>query len=56
MKKIEKALVVAVLAVVFGCSCYSLSTLNQLMSHLDDIERVARMGDGSTFHIIKNEN
>jgi hypothetical protein len=56
MRKIEKMLTVAVLAVVFGCSYYSLSTLNQLMSHLDDIERVARMGNGSTFHIVKNEN
>jgi hypothetical protein len=56
MKKIERLLTVASLAVVFGCSYYSLSTLNQLMSHLDDIERVARMGDGSSFHIIKDEN
>jgi hypothetical protein len=56
MKKIERLLTVASLAAVFGCSYYSLSTLNQLMSHLDDIERVARMGDGSTFRIIKNEN
>ena len=56
MKKIERSLTVASLAVVFGCSYYSLSTLNQLMSYLDDIERVARMGDGSTFRIIKNEN
>jgi hypothetical protein len=56
MKKIERALTVISLAVVFGCSYYSLSTLNQLMSYLDYIEGVARMGDGSTFHIIKNEN
>ena len=56
MEKIERALTVASLAVVLGCSYYSFSTLNQLMSHLDDIERVARMGDGSTFSIVKNEN
>ena len=56
MKKIERALTAASLVVVLGCSYYSLSTLNQLISYLDDIERVARMGDGSTFHIIKNEN
>ena len=56
MKKIERTLTVASLAVVLGCSYYSLSTLNQLMSHLNEIERVARMGDGSTYNIVKNED
>lgn len=55
-KKIENILTVISLVVVFLCSYYSLSTLNQLMSHLNEIERVARMGDGSTYRIIKNEN
>ena len=56
MKKIERVLTVASLAVVLGCSYYSFSTLNQLISFLDEIERVARMGDGSTFHIVKYED
>jgi len=56
MKKIEKTLTAVSLAVVLGCSYYSLSTLNQLMSYLNEIERVARMGDGLTYRIIKNEN
>jgi len=55
-KKIENILTVVSLAVVLGCSYYSLSTLNQLTSYLNEIERVARMGDGSTFRIVKNEN
>jgi len=56
MKKIENILTVISLAVVLVCSYYSLSTLNQLTSHLNEIERVARMGDGLTYRIIKNEN
>ena len=56
LKKIKNALTVISLSVVLGCSYYSLSTLNQLISHLNEIERVARMGDGSTYRIVKNEN
>ena len=56
MKKIENILTVISLAVVLGCSYYSFSTLNQLTSYLNEIERVARMGDGSTFRIVKNED
>jgi len=56
MKKIKTILTIISLAVVLGCSYYSFSTLNQLMSYLDEIERVARMGNEPTYHIVKNEN
>ena len=56
IKSLENTLTVISLAVVLGCSYYSFSTLNQLTSYLNEIERVARMGDGSTFRIVKNED
>ncbi len=43
------------LAVLLGCSYYTFVTLGQLMSHLDEIERVARMGNPSPYHIVSVE-
>jgi len=56
MKKVKTILTIISLSVVLGCSYYSFLTLNQLMSYLDEIERVARMGNEPTYHIVKNEN
>ena len=55
MKKIEKILAVTSMAIVIGCSYYSFMTLNQLMSHLNEIERVARIGNNPSYQIVSLE-
>jgi hypothetical protein len=55
MKKIEKILAVTSMAIVIGCSYYSFMTLNQLMSHLNEIERVARMGNNPSHQTVSLE-
>jgi heme/copper-type cytochrome/quinol oxidase subunit 2 len=55
MKKIEKILAVASMAIVIGCSYYSFVTLNELMSHLNQIEIVARMGNNPSYQIVSLE-
>ena len=55
MKKIERVLTIALMAIIIGCSYYSFVTLNQLMSHLDEIERVARMGKNPQYQVVSLE-
>ncbi len=55
MKKIEKILAVTSMAIVIGCSYYSFMTLNQLMSHLNEIERVVRMGKNPSHQTVSLE-
>ncbi len=52
MKKIERVLTIALMAIIIGCSYYSFVTLNQLMSHLDEIERVARLGKNPQYQVV----
>jgi len=55
MKKTERVLTIALMAIIIGCSYYSFVTLNQLMSHLDEIERVARMGKNPQYQVVSLE-
>jgi len=55
MKKIERILAIVSMTIIIGCSYYSFVTLNQLMSHLDEIERVARMGKNSPYQVVTLE-
>jgi hypothetical protein len=55
MKKIERILTIASMAIIIGCAYYSFVTLNQLMSHLNEIERVARIGNNSSYQIVSLE-
>ncbi len=55
MTKIERILTIASMAIIIGCSYYSFMTLNQLMSHLNEIERVARIGNNPSYQIVSLE-
>ena len=44
------------MTIVIGCSCYSFVTLKQLMLHLDEIEKIARMGNHPSYQIVNFEN
>ena len=55
MKKTERVLTIALMAIIIGCSYYSFVTLNQLMSHLDEIERVARLGKNPQYQVVSLE-
>jgi heme/copper-type cytochrome/quinol oxidase subunit 2 len=55
MTKIERILTIASMAIIIGCSYYSFVTLNQLMSHLNEIERVAKMGNNPSYQIVSLE-
>jgi|TARA_R110001583_G_scaffold51084_3_gene159310 hypothetical protein len=55
MKKIERILAIASMAIIIGCAYYSFVTLNQLMSHLNEIERVARIGNNPSYQIVSLE-
>ena len=52
MKKIEKILAIVSMTIIIGCAYYSFVTLNQLMSHLNEIERAARMGNNPSYQIV----
>ena len=55
MKKTERVLTIVLMTIIIGCSYYSFVTLNQLMSHLDEIERVARMGKNPQYQVVSLE-
>ena len=55
MKKIEKILAIVSMTIIIGCAYYSFVTLNQLMSHLNEIERVARIGNNPSYQIVSLE-
>jgi len=55
MKKTERVLTIVLMTIIIGCSYYSFVTLNQLMSHLDEIERVARLGKNPQYQVVSLE-
>ena len=52
MKKIEKILAIVSMTIIIVCAYYSFVTLSQLMSHLNEIERAARMGNNPSYQIV----
>lgn len=56
MKKTKRILAIVLMTIVIGCSCYSFVTLKQLMLHLDEIEKIARMGNHPSYQIVNFEN
>jgi len=55
MKKIKTILAIASMTIVIGCSYYSFVTLNQLMLHLDAIEKIARIGNNPSYQTVSLE-